>query len=228
MTRTTLRFTDRNGLALRAAGIFKKEYASALCRKGRFDVVLSGGGTPLPFFRLLAARKGLDWNRIFFFFADERVAAGANGRGNFRAAEKLLFSRTGVPPSNIFAVPVSGSDAAAVYEKNIRGHFPGGRPAFDLIFLGLGADGHTASLFPGSPALHETKRLAVAVKAPPYAGPRNRVTLTLKALNSAGTAVFLVSGKKKEEAFRALAGGTKNMPASRIRPAKKLYLLYSE
>ena len=212
-------------------GIFRAEYAEAAAGKGFFSVVLSGGGTPIPFLRELAAQKGLDWSRIFFFFADERLVDRKSKNSNFRAANDLLFSKAPIPRSNIFAVPVSkGPGAAAAYEKMVWGFFKsrGGRLSFDLVFLGLGTEGHTASLFPGSPALREKKKLAVSTLAPAYAPPRKRITLTLIALNSAKTAVFLVAGKEKKEILTALASAKKNLPASRIRPAETLHLLYAE
>jgi 6-phosphogluconolactonase len=231
MTKNVEYFGSEKGMAERAVGIFREEYAKAAPGKGFFSVVLSGGRTPALFFRKLAAQKGLDWRRIFFFFADERLVDRKNKNSNFKTANDLLFSKAPIPPLNIFTVPVSeGSGTAAAYEKIIRGFFrsKGGGLSFDLVFLGLGTDGHTASLFPGSPALGEKKKLAISVLAPPYARPRRRVTLTLSALNSAKIAVFLVSGRAKKTAFDSLVKAQKNLPASGIRPAAHLYLFYSK
>jgi len=229
MTRTIHYFRDEKALAGRAVKVFRAGYAEAVAKKGFFTVALSGGRSPLPFLRALAAQKGLDWKKVFFFFADERLTGLGAGASNFGTVKDLLFSKVPVPRSNIFPVPVSkGLKAAATYEKTIRGFFKGGKVRFDMVFLGLGTEGHTASLFPGSPALTERKKLAVAATAPAYAKPRGRVTLTFKALNSAGTAVFLVSGKEKKAVFNALISGQKDLPASNIRPARNLCLLYSE
>jgi len=227
MTKTITYFKSTNTMAAGAVKIFKAAYGRALLKNGRFSVVLSGGQSPLPFFRLLAGQKGLDWDKIFFFFADERMVGPGSKYSNYKAAHDLLFSKTDVPRSNIFAMPAPGRGTPAGYERSIRAFF-GGRPAFDLVFLGLGPDGHTASLFPGSPALHEHKKLAATVSAPPGFGPRKRVTLTFKALNSAGTIVFLVSGKGKKDLFRALAAGEQGFPAAGIKPAEKLYLFYTK
>ncbi|MFA6434719.1 MAG: 6-phosphogluconolactonase [Elusimicrobiales bacterium] len=222
-------FRDKNAMAARAVGIFKAFYAKALKERGFMAVALSGGKTPLVFFKALAAQKRLNWGKIFFFFTDERLVRRDNKDSNFKSADDLLFSKAPVPPSNIFAVPASkGAEAAAAYENAINVFFRLDAPSFDLIMLGLGTDGHTASLFPGSPALKETGKLAVSVLAPAYARPRRRVTLTLKALNSARTALFLVSGRDKQEVFASLAAADKNLPASKIAPTEDLYLFYSK
>jgi 6-phosphogluconolactonase len=228
MAKTVEYFRDENAMMARAAALFRRSYAEAIFKKGFFSVILSGGRTPIPFFKELAAQKSLDWNKIFFFFSDERLAGRGGKESNFGTARKFLFSKSPIPAANIFAVPVSkGAGAAKAYEKMILTFFKGHKISFDLSLLGLGADGHTASLFLGGPALLEKKKLALAVTAPAYAEPRRRVTMTLKALNSAKTTVFLVSGKEKKEIFTALAAASKDLPASKIKPADNLYLFYA-
>ncbi|OGS06981.1 MAG: 6-phosphogluconolactonase [Elusimicrobia bacterium RIFOXYA12_FULL_51_18] len=229
MMRIIRRFRDERAMAEKAIKIFRTEYGKAVRKKGFFSVVLSGGKSPRRFLKILSAQKGLNWNKIYFFFTDERLEGRNLKHSNFRAADTLLFSKTDTPRSNIFPIPVSSdsSKAAEAYESAIRSFFGGGAVGFDVVFLGLGSDGHAASLFPGGSALREKKKLAAAVTAPAYVKPRKRVTLTLKALNSAKTAVFLVSGKEKKEIFTAFASGKKNLPALKIKPAGKLYLLHA-
>jgi len=229
MTRIICRFRNEQAMAGKAIKIFRTEYEKAVRKNGFFSVVLSGGKTTRRFFKILGAQKGLAWNKIYFFFTDERLEGRNLKHSNFRAADELLFSKTDIPRSNICAIPIFSDPgkAAEAYERTIRAFFRGGAADFDVVFLGLGTDGHTASLFPGSSVLRERKKLAAAVTAPVYVKPRERVTLTLKALNSAKTAVFLVSGKGKKEIFAALASGKKKLPSSNVRPAVKLYLLYA-
>ncbi len=229
MLKTIARFKNKKAMTAGAITLFRAVYAKALAERGFMSAALSGGKTPLVFFKALAVEKGLDWGRIFFFFSDERLVRHDSRDSNYKAAGDLFFSKVQVPALNIFAVPVSkGAGAAAAYEKTIRCFFKARKVSFDLVLLGLGTEGHTASLFPGGPALREKKRLAVSVLAPAYARPRRRVTLTLKTLNSAKAVIFLVSGPEKKEVFESLAKAKKNLPASKIKPAENLYLFYSK
>ena len=156
----------------------------------------------------------------------ERLVPITDPASNFGAALGALFSKVNIPARNLYPVN-PGRGAAAAYEKELIRE-AGASGALDLVFLGLGADGHTASLFPGSLGLTEKKRLALAVKAPAGIKPARRLTLTLKALNRARVLVLLASGPEKKKVFEAAARGDKKIPAGLLRPGGKLYLLYSE
>lgn len=182
----------------------------AVSTRGRFSIALSGGSTPKNLFNLLAtnARTILPWDKMFFFWGDERHVAPTDPDSNYRMASEAMLSKVPVPPANIFRFAAENPDAAAVadaYEKTLRKFFqlgPEALPHFDLILLGLGPDGHTASLFPGSNALQEKRRLVVANWVEKM--QTHRFTLTLPALNAAYCVAFLVSGTDKATVLRSV------------------------
>ncbi|OGR81737.1 MAG: 6-phosphogluconolactonase [Elusimicrobia bacterium GWC2_64_44] len=219
------RFRSPESMADYAAGLF----ARLLRRKktGAFLAALSGGRTPAALFGALAGLK-LDWARVHFFMADERLVPPDSPFSNFGQARELLFSKIPIPAANLHPPGVrQPAQAAKAYEKEIT-KLAGPSGALDLVFLGLGSDGHTASLFPGARTLSERKRLVVPAKAPPGVRPAARITLTFKALNAAGAAVLLAAGPDKKDLFARTAAGDKALPAARVRPAGGLYLLFSE
>ena len=175
----------------------------AIAQRGRFTIALSGGSTPKNLYTLIAANAStsLPWNQMFFFFGDERHVPPDDPESNYRMAKETLLSKAPIPAANIFRVPTENSDAASVaeaYEQTVRKFFalkPGEFPRFDLILLGLGPDGHTASLFPGTAALTEKSRIVVANWVEKL--KTNRITFTLPVLNAARCVAFLVSGVDK-------------------------------
>jgi 6-phosphogluconolactonase len=182
----------------------------AVAARGRFTIALSGGSTPKSLFNLLAtnARTTLPWDRMFFFWGDERHVPPTDPESNYRMAEEAMLSKIPVAPGNVFRIPVENPDAAAAaeeYEKMLRKFFqtaPDEVPRFDLILLGMGPDGHTASLFPGTAALQEKSRLVVAnwvEKLKTY-----RLSLTLPVLNAARCVAFLVSGTDKAAVLKTV------------------------
>jgi 6-phosphogluconolactonase len=199
----------------------------AIAQRGRFTIVLSGGSTPKSLFNLLAtnARTVFPWDHTFFFWGDERHVPPTDPDSNYRMAEEAMLSKIPVPAGNVFRFAAENPDAAAVaeaYEQTLRKFFqlgPGQIPAFDLILLGMGPDGHTASLFPGSPGLQEKTRLVIAnwvekLKA-------SRLTLTLPVLNAARCVAFLVSGTDKAPALHAVLESDvagEQYPSKLIRP----------
>jgi 6-phosphogluconolactonase len=209
-------------MAAYAAGLYKQ---ALLKKRGPLLAAVSGGRTPERLFKKLASLR-LPWERAVFFMADERLVPLSSPHSNFGAARKALFSKIPIPPENLHPVrPAAG--AAAAYEKELlRAAGPSG--GLDLVFLGLGADGHTASIFPGAPAPVPAGRLVGPARAPRSVKPAPRVTLTLKALNGAATLVLLASGPDKKEMFDRAARGDKKIPAGQLRPRGKLYLLFSE
>jgi 6-phosphogluconolactonase len=193
----------------------------------RFSVCLAGGATPRRLYELLAAvprREQFPWNDAHWFWGDERFVPPAHPRSNFRMAREALFARVPVPPANIHAIPtqdVSLEAAAARYEAELR-HFYDVRPAsedhylFDLVLLGLGEDGHVASLFPGTAATDERVRWVAPAVA---AGGEPRVTLTWPALANSRHVAFLVTGDRKRAALARAWAGDRALPAARLDPA---------
>jgi 6-phosphogluconolactonase len=199
----------------------------AVVKRGRFTIALSGGSTPKNLYTLIAANaaSSLPWERIFFFWGDERHVPPEDAESNYRMAKETLLSKVPVPTGNIFRVPAEIADAMAAaetYEGTLQKFFalgPGEFPRLDLILLGMGPDGHTASLFPETAALQEKSRLVVAnwvekLKA-------SRITLTLPVLNSARCVAFLVSGSDKAPALREVLEGNgpaEKYPSKLVRP----------
>jgi 6-phosphogluconolactonase len=195
-------------------------------KTGLFLAVLSGGKTPRPFFEILKGTK-IDWSRVNFYMADERLAPAGSAGSNFGQADRLLFSKIKIPPANLHPVKISNpSQAAVTYEKEIR-KLSADSGSLDLVVLGLGEDGHIASLFPGSPALDEDKKLVSFIRAPKGVKPGSRITMTLKALNSADTIILIASGPLKRPAFAQTAANNKKIPAARLNPRRNLYILFS-
>ncbi len=167
-------------------------------------LVLSGGSTPRPVYARLAEAKDLPWSRIHLFWGDERYVPHDDPRSNYRMAQKVLIRHVPVPPENVHPMPTHMHDpdeAARAYEATLRAFYPGQWPTFDLVLLGLGADCHTASLFPHSPALQEQERWVVTAPGVEV----DRLTLTFPAINHARAIFFLVRGASKAQAVaRAL------------------------
>ncbi len=190
--------------------------ASAIRERGRFCLNLSGGSTPRGLYGLLAGefRSRIPWSRTHLFWGDERYVPKDDSRSNYRMARETMISRVPIPAVNIHPVPVEETPveaAAESYEKHLRDYFvKREKPiaaTFDVTLLGMGEDGHTASLFPGSPALDETKRWAVAVRAPGGIEPPQRITMTLPILNRSNFIFFLVSGEKKRTVALSILKG---------------------
>jgi 6-phosphogluconolactonase len=216
-----------------AATEFVMLAAQSVRNSGRFTVALSGGSTPKSLYALLASGSvpSIPWKKIFFFFGDERFVPPDHPDSNYRMARQAgLFSK--VPERNVFRVPTELTDAdiaARTYEQTLRKFFglqPGEFPRFDLALLGLGPDGHAASLFPGTAALHEKISLVVANWVEKFQSCR--VTLTLPVLNRSACVMFLVSGSDKAKIVReVLNNEDANLPSQKVRPAdgRLLWLL---
>ncbi len=214
-----------NELGRQAAGFFADAAEAAVRRAGTFFVALSGGSTPeLMYLELTGSeyRNQVPWDQGEYFWSDERCVPPEHPDSNYGLAERALLLKVPIPPDRIHRMrgELEPERAAAEYERELRRVFRVPAPAvphFNLLLLGLGEDGHTASLFPGSPALDETARLAAAN----YVKKLNahRLTLTLPVINAALNVVFLVSGEKKAPALRqAMHGGGAPVPAERVHP----------
>ncbi|MBW2637736.1 MAG: 6-phosphogluconolactonase [Deltaproteobacteria bacterium] len=195
----------------------------AIANRGRFTVALSGGKTPGDFFTRLAEMPNLPWDETHIFQVDERFVDPTDIENNMLLIKEALISRVSIPNDNIYPITTEGitpEESAREYEQELRRFFHNDTlPRFDLIMLGIGNDGHSASLFPGSPCLHETKRLVVSVVA--KGPPRERISLTLPVINHARSVVFLATGERKAPVMREiLEEKDSSLPAAQVRPDK--------
>lgn len=223
-----LRFDDAESLARHGAEWLCAR-AGAEAAFGECAICLSGGSTPRRLYELLAEEPLLSrvpWHRIHWFFGDERFVPKYDPASNYRMVHEALLSRAPIADDHVHAVPTdlaTPDDAARAYEASLRGFHTAvarGRPLFAATLLGLGKDGHTASLFPGNPALCEKHRWVVAVDR---AAPQPRITLTLPALDSSTEAAFLVSGEEKKPILARILGGESDFPAARVHPVGTLH-----
>lgn len=215
---------DLDAISHEAAAVFTAASRDCIALKGSFAIALSGGSTPRIFYTLLGSDRyieKIDWSCVHIFWADERCVSKEHKDSNFRVAFEVFLSRVPLPVGNIHRIKgeKEPEDAAMEYEDEIRG-FLGemALPVFDLIILGVGEDGHTASLFPDSRALKETTRLAVSVST----DEGNRVTLTLPVLNNANQILFLAAGSSKAEVLYEILEGEnrKAYPAGLVKPVR--------
>jgi 6-phosphogluconolactonase len=206
-----------------AAEEFVAQATASVAERGRFTVALSGGSTPRSLYQLLASGTfpKLPWDKTYFFFGDERHVPPDHPDSNYRMANEAMLSKA--PAQNVFRIPAEMKDAAAAasaYEQTMRTFFrlaPDEFPRFDLILLGLGPDGHTASLFPGSSALNEKKRLVVANWVEKF--NTYRLTFTYPVLNHAACVMFLASGADKAGILRqVLENPQANLPSQKVCP----------
>jgi 6-phosphogluconolactonase len=216
---------------LLAQGVAEWLCAFATATDGDFALCLSGGSTPRKLYETLstpAIASSFPWSRTHFFWGDERFVPRDHPDSNYRMTREALLSKVPVPENNIHAIPTEGlspEQAAMTYELTLK-RFHGAdrlasdRPLFDVTLLGIGRDGHTASLFPGQPALQETSRWAVAVIG---AKSEARITLTYPALNSSRDIAFLAAGEEKRQPLSRAWAGDCAMPAAMIRPIGRLY-----
>jgi 6-phosphogluconolactonase len=221
---------DANAIAQTAAAEFLEAAQKAVREKNSFSVALAGGSTPKALYELLASNPLLQakvpWGKIQFFFGDERHVPPDHTESNFRMASEAMFSKAPVQPQQVHRIHGENAkvtDAAEEYEKELRAAFQlktGELPRFDLVLLGMGPEGHTASLFPGTKALNEEQRLV----AGNWVGKlyTDRITLTPPVLNSAARVLFLVHGAEKAPALKAVLEGPyepDQLPAQIIHPA---------
>ncbi len=209
---------DAQALAVRAAA-FVAEQMGAKC--GTFRFVLSGGSTPRALYALLGANEALPWERIELFWGDERFVPPNHPDSNYRMARETLLAQ-GVKAKAVYPIPTNGTpqDAAARYEARLKDLYGAqsltpDHPLFDLVLLGLGEDGHIASLLPGTSVLEEQTRWVAAV---PEGRAEPRITLTYPALESSRVVMFLVSGASKADALQRARAGDTSIPAGRLRP----------
>jgi 6-phosphogluconolactonase len=212
-------------LAYRAAEAGAAIIKEAVQTTGRCSLVLSGGDTPRDLYLRWASRFAdeVPWGGVHIFWGDERFVPAEDRRSNYKMAKEAMLDRLPIPAANVHAMLTSlGTPelAATAYDAMLRQHFDGDRPRFDLLLLGLGPEGHTASVFPRSPALDETARWVLPVTVP--ADPQSRLTLTLPALNGATHTYVLVTGSEKATALEHVLSqnaDVRTYPAAGIRTA---------
>ncbi len=202
---------------------------AVLAADGPFRISLSGGSTPKTLYRLLASdefRGRFPWPRVSWYWGDERFVPHDHPDSNFRMTREAMLAKAPVPPENIHSVPTDGTpeDAARRYERTLQEAYgatmlDSQRPLFDITLLGLGGDGHTASLLPGEPVLSDRNRWVAAVS---HGRPEVRITMTYPTIESSRQVAFLVVGKDKAAIFGAIRGGNSRVPAAQVRPVGEL------
>ncbi len=224
-TRDIQVFPTASNLFHAAADEFIKVARTAIGAQGRFAVALAGGSTPKGLYDLLATNyTDFAWNRVFLFFGDERHVPPTDAESNYRMVNETLLSKIQIPGENVFRVLAENSDAPAAasdYENKIRKFFQvqGEFPRFDLILLGMGPDGHTASLFPDSAGLKDQEHLVIANWVEKF--KTHRISFTFPVLNRAAEVLFLVSGADKAPVLAQVLQGDASLalPSQKVQPS---------
>jgi 6-phosphogluconolactonase len=203
---------------------------AASAAEGAFRVSLSGGSTPKTLYELLASdefRSRFPWRRVSWYWGDERFVPHDDPESNFRMAYEAMLAKAPVPQENIHPIPTDGTpeEAARRYEHTLQDIYGTAtldprRPFFDVTLLGLGPDGHTASLLPGESVLNERRHWVAAVS---HGRPEVRITMTYPMLESSRRVAFVIAGKEKAAIFKAIHAGGSQVPAARVRPVGELF-----
>jgi 6-phosphogluconolactonase len=218
--------SDAARVALRAAEVIATEARAAVAARGRFSIAVSGGHTPWEMLRVLADEK-ISWDAVHLFQVDERVAPPGDPDRNLTHIAQTLLTRVTLSPGHLHAMPVEDKDLAGAAVRYARelDHVAGVPPVLDLVHLGLGPDGHTASLVPGDPVL-EVKEVNVALTGT-YQG-HQRMTLTFPVLDGARRILWVVTGAEKAGTLRRLQAGDRSIPAGRVRSDRAIILADAE
>lgn len=204
-------FETPEQLAIAASRQFLEYAQEVLAKRGRFSVALAGGRTPKRVYQLLASDQfsgGVDWPKVHLFFGDERAVPPDHSESNYRVALETLILNVPIPAENVRRIlgEIEVEEGAVAYEKELRAYFAGlAWPSFDLVWLGVGTDGHVASLFPGSEALEEENRWVVATR---NLQGQKRISLTIPAINHAARVIFLVTGSEKAATLARVLNNT--------------------
>jgi len=226
---------DLNEASLALAENLVNIAQDSVLKRGFFSLALSGGKTPRTLYGLLASEYSskIPWDGVHLFWSDERCVPKDHTDSNYGMAYNILISKVSLPSKNIHRIPAEidpPEKAAASYERVLRDFFKSSEgevsPTFDVSLLGVGEDGHTASLFPGESALEEKNCWAVAVKAPPPFSPQNRITLTFPVINGSDTVFFLASGSEKSKILKSILEepdkSAKIYPSALVHPKARL------
>ncbi len=207
-----LHYNSYESLSNAAAQFFTVAYSRSIAAHDKFTVALSGGNTPKRFYELLATpefSQNINWKKVFIFFSDERYVPHSDTESNFNMASKALLEHIPIPRKNIFAIPVTSTPKkdAASYEASVKKITADTKYAFDLVLLGMGADGHTASLFPGNEILLEKKRLIKEI----FVKEKNiyRISFTFYLINRAKQILLLIHGEEKKSILQRISANRK-------------------
>ena len=213
--RIVLQWKGAEALSIAAAHLFIETCNRCIAAKGKFVVALSGGNTPKRLYQLLATpefSKNIEWNKVFIFCGDERFVPHTDADSNYRMVKENLLDYITIPQKNIFSIPTEGKakDCAKQYEQTIHSFFGKEKIVFDCVLLGIGNDGHTASLFPGTDILKEKNKLIKEV----WVEDKEiwRISFTLPLINNSKQVIFLVAGKDKAEVVAKILRGKKEKP----------------
>jgi 6-phosphogluconolactonase len=225
---------DASVLTEEAARRFVSLAQHSIASTGRFNVVLAGGTTPKAMYSLLATSfaQEVEWDKVYLFWGDERFVPHDNPDSTYLMVHDTLLKNVPIPAKNIFPVPTDGTikEAASRYSKTLSAHFGNNLPRFDLVLLGMGTDGHTASLFPHSPTLISKDIVAVEYTSPKP--PPQRITLTYPIINNAAHIMIMVTGADKADALREVLDGEHDpnkLPVQGVNPTNgKLLWLVDE
>lgn len=221
-------FADGDSLIEAAAQLFAEIAIASVAERGRFTVALSGGGTPQGLYQRLARppyRDDIPWAHAHLYWGDERLVPPNDPGSNYAQAARTLIRHLPIPEENIHRAKgeLSPHEAVQEYRRQLRRFLPPGSERFDLVLMGMGSDGHTASLFPGPVSPAESEEAVISVTAKYEGRPANRLTLTPLVFNNARNVVFLVAGANKAETLAAVFSGgyqPEKLPAQRIRPVE--------
>lgn len=207
-----LHYNSYESLSQAAAHFFLVAYSRSVAARDKFTVALSGGNTPRRMYELLATQEfsqNINWKKVFIFFSDERYVPHNDPESNFKMAKEALLDNISIPKKNIFAIPVSSTPSkdAATYETSVKNITAGTKFSFDLVLLGMGADGHTASLFPGTEILQEKKRLVKETFL--HEKKTYRISFTFPLINKAKQILLLVNGNEKEAILQKISSNRK-------------------
>jgi 6-phosphogluconolactonase len=210
--------------------LWKRIAEESIRKRGRFSVALSGGNSPVPLYEALGkCQKALPWDKTHIFQVDERMVPESHKDSNFGMIRKMILKPAGIPQKQIHPIPIlkNSKMAASNYENELRDFFNIRRnrfPRFDLMLLGLGKDGHIASLFPDSEHLSEKVKWSVPARSENY--PHDRVSLTLPVINRSRMILFFVTGESKAEVIRQIVFEEASFPAVKVHPQKGKLLFY--
>lgn len=219
-------FTGKEQMSRAAADYTQILINRSTARGEVFTIALSGGSSPTRFYELMAEEK-IDWSMVKVFLVDERKVPADHNHSNFRMIKEALLSKIDIPEGNVFSLNTeigSASECAAEYENRIRDVFGDKYPVFDLIVLGAGPDGHTASIFPGKDHSPEDDSIFISTIAPAQFDIPERLTMTLSLINNANRRIFVISGKGKSEIVQRMLDEDSSIPAGLVNSDSSIFI----
>ena len=212
------KYNNKEQMSLATAAYTSNLIRQKISNGVTFTIALSGGSSPVRFYELLAEEE-IDWPRVNIFLVDERKVPDDHLHSNFRMINKAILTKIDIPDTNVFSLKteiISVSECAAEYEARIRKVFGDNYPVFDLVVLGVGPDGHTASIFPGEDHTREQDRIFIQATSPAQFDVPERLTMTLSLINSADNRIFVISGEGKRAMVQRVLKGDRAIPAGLV------------